>query len=217
MTREVFLNKRFIITGLLVIFTLFFLGVFSDSPRDNPIFQTFMVSIAFFLVVPLLYCKIVLREPLKNIGWQSGNIFAGLFASMLSLAVGLVILFVLYRFTSFRVEYQLPIATQTNFMWFVLYEALLVPFVALLYEVFFRGFIQRLWLRSLGLLAVLAQWVFFVGLLSFGEGLSWQRVPVVLFAFFSGLIVHYSGSLWYAWGASWLFFFIIDIFYLIAR
>lgn len=217
MTREVFLNKRFIITGILAMFTLFFLGLFSESPKDNPIFQTFLVSIAFFLVVPLLYCKIVLREPLKNIGWQSGNAFAGMLVSMLAIAVGLVIVFVLYRYTAFQTEYRLPIATRTNFWWFVLYEALLVPFIALLYEVFFRGFIQRLWLQSLGIWAVVVQGVFFVGLLSLSDGLSWERVPAVLFAFFSGLIVYYSGSLWYAWGASWLFFFLVDIFYLIAR
>ncbi len=215
MNERISLDKRFLITGLLVVFTVLFLGLFSQSDKVNPVFQTFLVSLTFFLVVPMLYCKIILKEPLKNIGWQTGRIFPGMFFSIISVSVALAIIFALDRYTSFGTGYTLSYTIQSNFLWFLLYEALLVPFMALLYEVFFRGLVQRLWLSSFGLVAVFIQAFLFVGLLFLADDLSWQRVPALIFSLFSGLIVYYSGSLWYAWGASWFFYFLIDMFRLV--
>lgn len=210
-------TKKFITTGLLVLFSVLFLGYFTQADKVNPIFQTFLVSIAFFLVVPILYCKMVLKEPLTSIGWQRGNIFWGVFLSIVLVALGLAAIIALTYLTSFREHFFLPLAVRSNFLAFVLYEALLVPFTILLYEFFFRGFIQRLWLGSVGIVAVLIQVGFFVGLLYLAGDLSWQRVPALIFAPLSGLIVYYSGSLWYSWAASFLFFFLTDVFILVSH
>ncbi len=215
-------SRRFIITGLLVLFSILFLGYFAQGTQTeqgapNPIFQTFLVSVAFFLVVPLLYCKIVLKEPLENLGWGKGKVFLGIFVSILAVAVALSSVVALASLTSFRDKFLFANAVQTDFLWFVLYEAVLVPFTALLYEVFFRGLIQRLWLGSLGIAAVLVQSGFFVALLYLSNDLTLERVPALIFAPLSGLIVYYSGSLWYAWAASWFFFFLSDIFLLVSR
>ncbi len=217
MTKEFFLTKKFITTGLLVIFSVFFLGYFSQSEKVNPVFQTFLVSVTFFLVVPLLYCKIVLKEPLSSLGWQQGKALPGFLLGTASVLVGLGIVAALMYFTSFREHYMLPASVKTNFFSFVLYEALLVPFTILLYEVFFRGLVQRLWLGSLGLVSVLLQVSLFIGLLALSGDVSWQRVPALIFAPLSGVIVYYSGSLWYAWAASFLFFFLTDIFLLVSH
>ncbi len=217
MKEQHFFDKRFIVTGLLVLFSVFFLGFFSQSDKVNPIFQTLLVSLTFFLVVPVFYCKIVLKESFENIGWHRGKIFFGMLLGILSVSLGLGCIFLLDRFSSMSEHYLFPTAVQTSFLGFFLYEALLVPFIALLYEVFFRGLIQRLWLRSFGISTVLLQTMFFFGLLYLADDLSWQRVPMMLFAPLSGIIVYYSGSLWYAWGASWLFFFLTDIFLLVSH
>ena len=217
MNKEIFFGKRFIVTGLLVVFSILFLGYFTQSDKVNPIFQTFLVSVAFFLVVPVFYCRMVLKEPLANLGWHKGNMFSGIFVSMLAVAVGLGIIFALSRYASFTSHFLLPSAVEKSFLAFVLYEAALVPFVAFLYEVFFRGLLQRLWLGSFGLLSVLIQSGLFTTLLYLADDLSWQRVPALIFAPLSGLIVYYSGSLWYAWAASWFFFFLTDIFLLVSR
>lgn len=217
MSTGIFLTRRFVTTGLLVLFSVLFLGYFTQSDKVNPIFQTFLVSLAFFLVVPVLYCKMVLKEPLASIGWQRGNVFWGVFLGIVSVALGLLVIIALTYYASFREHFFLSLAIQSNFLAFVLYEALLVPFTALLYEVFFRGFIQRLWLRSVGVVAVLFQTGFFVGLLYLAGDLSWQRVPALIFAPLSGLIVYYSGSLWYSWAASFLFFFLTDVFLLVSH
>lgn len=211
------LTRRFIITGLLVLFSIFFLGYFTQIDKVNPIFQTFLVSVAFFLVVPVLYCKIVLKEPLENLGWQKGSVFWGVFLGMVSVAIGLLSIIALTYYSSFKDHYFLSASVQSNFLAFVLYEALLVPFTALLYEVFFRGLLQRLWLGSIGLSAILVQSGLFAGLLYLADDLSWQRVPALIFAPLSGLIVYYSGSLWYSWLASFLFFFLTDVFLLLSH
>lgn len=217
MNKEFFLTKKFITTGLLVVFSVFFLGYFSQVEKVNPVFQTFLVSITFFLVVPMLYCKIVLREPLSSLGWEPGKFWPGVLVGIVSITVGLSVIFALSYLTSFKEHFLLPNAVKTNFLWFVVYESIFVPFTVLLYEVFFRGLIQRLWFGSLGLVAVFLQTGFFVGLLLLSGDLSWQRVPALVFAPLSGLIVYYSGSLWYAWAASFLFFFLTDIFLLVSH
>lgn len=214
MGTEIFLNKRFIITGLLVVASVLFLGIFSQSDKVDPVFQTMIVSIAFFLVVPVFYSKIVLKESLKNLGWQSGDVFWGIFTSIVSLALALGGVFLLSRYTTFATEYLFPVVVQTNFLWFLGYELLLVAFVSLLYEVFFRGLIELLWLRSFGLFAILFQTGLFVFLLYLADDLTWERAPVLLFSPFAGIIAYYSRSIWYSWAASWTFLFLTDIFLL---
>ena len=53
-------NRRFIITGLLVLFSLGFLGLFNESDALSPVFQSVIISIVFFLVIPLFYRKIII-------------------------------------------------------------------------------------------------------------------------------------------------------------
>ena len=219
MKMESFSSKKFVVTGLLVMFLILFLGYFTptQSEKANIIFQTLLVSTAFFLVVPLLYCKIVLQEPLENLGWGKGKVFAGIFTGILSVMVALSSIVALSYTTPLRTHFLFAASVQSDFLWFVLYEALLVPFTALMYEVRFRGLIQRLWLGSLGIMAVLVQSGLFGALLYLSDDLSGWRVSALLFAPLSGLIVYFSGSLWYAWAASWLFFFLSDVFLLVSR
>jgi membrane protease YdiL (CAAX protease family) len=213
--RDIFLRKQFIVTALLIFFTLVFLGIFSQSDKVNPIFQTLLVSVTFFLVVPVLYSKIVLGEPIRSLGWQAGNVFVGILASIVCVALALGAMFLFMRYTPFQQEYLLPVTAQLDFFWFLLYELVLVSLTTLLYEVFFRGLVQLLWLRPFGLLAVLLQAVLFMGLLYFSDDFSWQRAPLIVFSPLAGLIAYLSGSLWYSWAASWAFLFLTDIFLLV--
>ena len=212
---EIFLNKRFIVTGLLVLCSIFFLGIFSQSDKVNPVFQTLLVGVTFFLVVPVLYSKIVLKESLKNLGWQEGNSFFGVLVGILCVALALGIMFLLSRYTSFTEHYFFPVTVQLHFFWFLLYELLLVSLTTLLYEVFFRGLVQLLWLKSFGLLAVFFQAALFVGLLYLSGDISWQRAPLIIFSPLAGLVAYFSRSIWYSWAASWTFFFLTDIFLLV--
>ena len=156
-----FTSKRFVITGLLILFSLGLFLVMPANDKVDDIFQGIVMGIAIFLVIPVLYCKIVLKESLKNMGWQKGKMLSGVLASIICISLALGIVFFLSRLTEFPQEYFFPVAVQTNFLWFMLYELLLVSFTALLYELFFRGFIQLLWLKDFGLLSVVLQTVLF--------------------------------------------------------
>lgn len=211
-------NRRFIVTGLLVFFSLGFLGFFPESDRLSPVFQWFIVSIVFFLVIPVFYSKIVLKESLKNLGCQRGNLTAGVLAGIVSIvAAGATVAWLAFTFPEFREQYAFPVLVQTNFLWFVLYELVLVAFVALLYEVFFRGLVTLLWLRALGPWSVIIQTALFLGFAYLSYGISWQVAPILIFSPFAGFIAYRSQSLWYPFAASWAFLFLTDIFFLILR
>jgi membrane protease YdiL (CAAX protease family) len=210
--------RRFIITGILVFFSIGFLGFFSESDHLSPVLQRLIVSIIFFLVIPLLYSKMVVGEPLKNMGLQRGNFGAGIFASILSLMVALgIIVGLVLAFPTFHEGYTFPVLVQRSFFWFVFYELVLVSLLVLLYEVFFRGLIQLFWLRGLGVWAVLIQTAIFYGMFFFSNDISWQKAPLLIFCPLAGFIAQRSQSLWYSLGASWLFLFLTDVFFLIYR
>lgn len=210
--------RRFIVTGILVFFSLAFLVFFSGSDSLSPVFQGVIISVAFFLVIPLLYSKMVMGEPLQNLGLQKGSFGSGMFTSVIAifvasaLVVGLTIFF-----PAFHEQYSLPALVQKNFFWFVFYELLVVSSVVLLYEVFFRGLVQLFWLKDFGMWAILVQTGLFYGLSYFGDGFSWQKAPLLIFCPLTGLIAYRSQSLWYSLGASWLFLFFTDVFFLVYR
>ena len=211
-------NQRFIVTGLLVAFSLGFLGFFTESDQLSPVFQSFIVSIVFFLVIPVLYSKMVLKESLKNIGWQRGNVSAGILSGIASVTLALAAVVTLaFTFPDFREQYTFPVSVETNFGWFMLYELVLVAFTVLLYEVFFRGLIQLFWLRAFGPWSIVGQAALFFGLAYFSQDISWAVAPLLIFCPFAGFIAYHSRSIRYSFAASWIFLFLTDVFFLIFR
>ncbi len=218
MLRILSMYRRFIVTGMLVFFSLGFLIFFTESDALSPVLQKFIVSIVFFLVIPLLYSKIVLSESLKNLGFQKGNFGAGVFTGLLSVALaGGVVVWLALSFPSFHEQYTLPASVENSFLWFVFYELVLVSLSVLLYEVFFRGLVELFWLREFKWWSILIQAVLFFGLLALSRSISWQMVPLLIFCPLSGLIAYRSKSIWYSVVASWIFLFLTDVFFLIYR
>lgn len=208
--------RRFIVTGILVFFSLGFLIFFPESDRVSPVFQGAVIGLIFFLVIPLLYSRLILKEPLKNLGLQRGHTAAGIFSGIFSVVLALAIVVALaYAFPAFREQYNLPVLVERSFFWFVFYELVLASAIALLYEIFFRGMVELLWLKETGIWAVFLQAALFLGFIYLSDTLSWQKVPLLLFSPFAGFIAYRSQSLWYSFIASWLFFFLTDIFFLI--
>lgn len=206
-----FMNKRFVITGLLVLFSVGFLGFFEESESVAPAVQAFIVSLVFFLAIPVLYSKIILGEPLGNMGWQRGSAFAGAVSGAACVGLATVVSVLLIKMSPFGEQYRMPGLAETDFFWFVLYEVILVSLVTFLYEAFFRGFIQLSWLRDFGVMAVVAQTAFFFAFFYLSGSFTWQYAPILLFAPLSGIIAHVSRSIWYPFIAGWLYFFITDI------
>ena len=206
-----FMTKRFVITGLLVLFSVGFLGFFEESENVAPAVQALIVSLVFFLVIPVLYSKIILGESLGNMGWRRGNAFAGVLSGVACIGLATVASVLFIKMSPFGDYYRLPGLAEMSFFWFVLYEVVLVSLVTFLYEAFFRGFIQLSWLRDFGVMAVVIQTVSFFAFFYLSGSFTWQYAPLLLFAPLSGIIAYVSRSIWYPLLASWLYFFITDI------
>lgn len=209
--------KEFIGTTTVVLSSLILLLYLGDYGDVDPLVRSFITYSGVFLVIPLLYCKIMLGRPLSAIGFHKGNIWAGIGGSVLALIVALAALLVLWNFTPLLKDYQLPRAVEEKFLFFVLYQILVNGFITLLYEVFFRGFIMLLWLRSWGVWSVLFQTGLFFLLVYLGDGVSAETIPAMLFAPFAGLIAYQSRSILFSYGASWFFYFLTDAVVLIFR
>jgi hypothetical protein len=207
-----FLGTMTVVTGSLLV--LWFLG---GDNRISPMLQSIIAAIGIFLIMPLAYCKMLLGRPLSALGFQKGNVWAGIGGSVLALIAALAALFVLWNFTPLLREYRLPVAVEEQFLFFVLYEVFINGFIALLFEVFFRGFIMLLWLQKWGVWSVPAQAVL-LGLLFYASNdITASTIPFLTFAPFAGLIAYQSRSIWYSYGASWFFFFLTDVIALIFR
>lgn len=214
-------NKEFLVTSLVVMISLLFLGYFKENSQVSPALQGLIVGVAVFLVIPLLYCKIVLERPLSHLGFQRGNPWSGIGGSVLALGLALGALFVLWNFTPLLEGYRLPVVVEERFLFFVLYEIFLNGLFLFLFEVFFRGMVLLLWLRDFGIWGVFFQALVFTGILylsgDMSNGINPQTLPMLLFAPFAGLIAYQSRSLWYSFGASWFFVLLVDALVLILR
>lgn len=209
--------KEFIGTTTAIITSLLLLAYLGDQVTVNPVLQSFITYIGVFLVIPLLYCKIMLGRPFSALGFQRGNVWAGFGGSILALSIALGALLVLWNFTPLLKDYSLPRAVEEKFLFFVLYELLVNGFITLLYETFFRGFVMLLWLRSWGIWAVFFQAGLFSLLIFLSNGITAETIPLLLFAPFAGLIAYQSRSIWFSYGASWFFSFFTDAIILIFR
>lgn len=198
-----------------MIAALLLVGLTNPSTNLNPVVQSAIVSLAAFLVLPLLYCKMILKRPWTELGFQRGSLFAGIGGSLIAISAGLVFLFGLMHFTPLFEGARLPVSVEKNFFVFLLYEVVLNGWIALLLEVFFRGFVMLLWLRRLGFLSVFVQAALFAGLVYETNSFSTQMIPLLLFSPLAGLIAYQSRSILASWAASWFFLFLVDALLLI--
>lgn len=208
-------NKEFLATTLIVVVSILFLGYFEESEQVDPKIQGLIVAAVVFLVIPILYCKIILERPLSVLGFQRGNAWAGIGGGIIALGAALGALFVLWNFTPLLEGYRLPVIVEEQFLFFVLYELFFNTFFLFLFEVFFRGMVLLLWLRELRIWGVFVQAGLFGGILFLSNSIDAQSLPLLLFAPFAGLIAYQSRSLWYSFGFGWFFLLLVDTLVLI--
>jgi len=208
-------HRKFFVTGIVVFSSLMFLLVFQENKNISAVFQGFVVGIACLLLIPMFYSKIVLEEPLSDLGLKSGRFLSGILSIIfvLPIACGIEIALTLW-FPVFHEQYIFSRLIQTNFLWFLFYELVLSSALLFLYEIFFRGLVQMLWLKALGFWSVGLQAILFYVFFLLKEDFSWQKVPILIFAPFAGYVAYRSKSLWYSFGASWIFIFLTDVFFL---
>lgn len=207
--------RRFLTTGLLVLVTLVAFRLFPTDTRVNGSVQAVTLSIAFFLLLPLLYVTVVLKEPLSSIGFSRSTRRFGFLSVPIAVIPIVSIWYLLLRMTDAKTGYSLPGFVQDSFLLFVLYEVLLVGVIAFLYEVFFRGLVMLSWLSRTGIASVFLQAALFAVFLAVSGGLGWQFAPTMLAALSSGFVAYHTRSIYYSWFSGWVTLFLTDVLFLV--
>ena len=180
-------EKRFVGTTALVVFCLLFFAFFEESPELSSVLQGAIIALIFFLVLPIAYTRLVLREPLTNLGFRGTNhTIAVLWTAFLAMGGFLCCWFLVYVYPNVAGEAIFPVLIETSFLWFILYTLTLLPLTLFIYEVFFRGMMQILWLGNTWM-AVGAQAVLFIALLQLTEGIGLVDAPLILTTLAAGV------------------------------
>jgi membrane protease YdiL (CAAX protease family) len=210
-------RKKFVVSGLAVFVSICLYYFFPADDRLSPVAQSAILGAAFLLLVPMLYVRIVLKEPLRSLGFRNSDRSFGWFFVIAAVISASALFVLLVKEFPVKEHYDLSFA-QNSFLMFLLYEVVLVGFTAFLFEVFFRGFVMLLWLRKYGWWTVLFQAVLFIGFFRLANGsLSWQESPIFIVALFSGFVAFYTRSVWYSFVSSWVFLVIADAYLLAIR
>lgn len=211
--------KEDIITLLVVLATFLFFVFTPGRETIGSATQGFIIALIFFGLLPLGYQLLVLKKKLDTLGLGSGAWRTRLPLVVPVVVIALLITIVCFKiFPGFQQSFVLPGAVQNSFGWFIAYELLLVPILVALYELFFRGLVQKSWLeKHWGWLAIVAQSIFFILFLLMTASFGWITFPFILFSLFSGFLVWYNNSLLQAWIAQWLYLLLFDVFLLITR
>lgn len=210
-------GRRNIMTIILIIASLSILVGMKASSTLDPALEGAIASLVLFLVLPIMYCKIVLKEPLENIGLGSVRWLPAFFWGGMTIGLAGVLLMLVLNEPGFKEAYALPSLVERNFFWFIGYEIIIVGGITLCYEVFFRGLVMRLWLSPLGMSSILLQAAIFFGYVAISSGVSWQYAVYFYTSLFSGAVAYFSRSVYASWIVSWITFFLVDIVLLMLR
>jgi len=208
-------REKIIMTTSFIFISLGLLYGLPESQSLDSVTQEIIASIIFLLVLPVIYCKMILKEPLSSLGIREARWLPAFFWGGAMVSVGGILLFFLLPVDGFRSAYQLPSFIEKSFMWFIVYEVAAVGGIALLYEVFFRGLVMKLWLGSLGPIAIVLQSAIFVGFIGISSGFSWQYAVLCYSSLSAGVVAYFSRSIYASWLANWTLFFLVDLVFLV--
>lgn len=211
--------KEDIITLLVVLATAVFFIFTPGRETLGGAVQGFIMGLIFFGLVPIGYHFLVLKKPRESFGLGAGAWRNRLIVIIPVLALALAATVVAYQLSpGFQQSVVLPGLVTSSFGWFLSYELLLVPVVAALYEIFFRGFIQKSWLEPhFGGLAVLMQSALFMLFLAVTGSFGWVTLPLMCFSLFAGFLLWQNNSLVQTWMTSWLYLLLFDVYLLLVR
>ena len=187
--------------SIAIIFIILSLAVYSLFTVNGD-FQQIVATLVFFVIMPLLFSRFIMKRGWDDFNLSVGDYKQGLIWSAYSLIVTGIIFFVISYFFGFLKSYTIPDFIVKSFWNFLFYEFIVVvPFVAV-YEFYFRGFVMPILKSKLGYLAIALQAVIFLVLVLINNwGALVPLVPYFVFAPFAGLIAYKSKSILYS-GAS---------------
>ena len=159
------------------------------------IFQQVTVMTVFFVIIPIIFNKYILKKELGDIGLKLGDWKKGLVWSGMSIViVGLIFIGINYFF-NFLNYYTIPTSIIHNYKNFLFYEFLSVAPVVFIYDFFFRGFMLLTLESKLIYWAIVVQAALFLILVVATGSTSWTLAPYLISAPLAGLVVYKSRSI----------------------
>lgn len=194
---------------ITIIIAVICLALFVFFPTSN-LFQRLMVAIAFFLITPILYIKIILKENLEDYGIRFKFNNYDLSLSAIFTLVLISLLYVIIKHTGLLADFLSPQSIAHDFKIFILYEIFAVGFFTLIFEFFFRGFIAIGVGKFIKYWSILFQFLFIIMLVLATHGQEWTIILYAMSAPFSGFMAYKSKSIVYSFAVSYLFILLAD-------
>lgn len=197
-------NKQLWMSNVLIIVCLAATAFF---PTDGG-FQSMVASLAFLVLLPILFIRFFLRRPLADFGVSWGDAIQGMLWLVAFLVVIIVLFVWAHQYTDSLLRDQIPLSVRSGFSSFLIYISIAGLLLAA-QEFFFRGFVLNVWKTTIGSGAILAQMLFSLVLpLVASRGLPGVgTLSIAILSLCSGWIAYRSRSIWY----SFFFFFISAI------
>lgn len=210
------LNLEILVTSMVmticIVSLLFFPAV--------GIAQKIISGIIFFIGLPILYIKIVLKKDLKSffrINFSKIDRNESLIMALMFITVLLVFL-AINKYTGFSKNYFLKNSALVKEFWgFAIYELLIANLFVVIYEFFFRGFVMSYFLDKVGKYAILVQFLLFLFFMFLNNGLSMTYIYYIIIALPAGVVAYKTKSVIYSYIFSLISIIIGDIIFLILQ
>jgi len=189
-------NKEIIVTVFFIVASLFLYTIFNG---EN-IFQKTIISLVFFVVLPILFNKFILKGAIDLFGLRIGDWRQGILWSFYSLIVVSFIFFIISKYLGFFNHYAAPFFIVIDFGKFLLYEFAVVAVLIAVYEFYFRGFVMFVFKANFKYWAILIQTLIFVALVLSARDsvVFYMFLPYLIFAPFAGFVAYKSKSILYS-------------------
>jgi membrane protease YdiL (CAAX protease family) len=208
--KDYFSKNTDLISGSMVILSCLLLALF--FPVQNLI-QTATRDIAFFIIIPSIYIRFILKKPLSDFGLNLKDKKTGFFWFILMTLFLFFTFYFLTAYTGFSKEYKIHEGIIGNFHWFIFYELVLINIIIFIQEFFFRGLVLFLFSGKIGAWAIAIQGILNIALIASdpsGQRLSWPELPLSVVAISSGIVAYKSKSFMFSYFSALLFHLLLD-------
>lgn len=187
-------TKEFILSFIFIVITLIIYGLF---PVKNP-FQQFIVMATFFMIIPIIFNKFILKKKLVDIGVKIGNWRQGLIWSGISIFIITILFLLAGYFFNFFTKYSIPLFITESYVKFIFYEIILVAPVIFMRDFFFRGFTEFILESRIFYWSIIIQTLLYFILIWATNSLSPEIMVYLICAPFAGLVAYKSRSIFYS-------------------
>lgn len=202
-----YLSKQNIVTSIFILVSLLVYGFFPT----NDSFQQIITMLVFFVILPMLFSKFILKNDFDVFNITIGNWKQGLIWSGYSLLCVGFIFIIAVNFFDFFKYYSVPVVITESFIKFIIYEFTITILFVAIYEFYLRGFVMFAFESTFKYWAIFLQALLFLILfLSMGGASVYLFLPYLIFAPFAGWIAYKSRSILYSAVSQFLIIFILN-------